>query len=63
MPTPTVNVIATVVPTVTPKPQLNDRALKPPATSSGPPPLVLGGALAAIIVVIVVARIIWVKRH
>ncbi|CAG0937491.1 hypothetical protein TFLX_06425 [Thermoflexales bacterium] len=62
-PTPTATPLGTVVPTATPKPQLNDRALRPPTASGGPPPLVLGGALAAIIVVIVVVRIIWVKRR
>jgi len=63
MPTPTISVIATIVPTATPRPSLNARALTPPTTNSGPPPMVLGGALAAIIVVAVVSRIIWVKRH
>ncbi len=63
MPTPTAGPAATLVPTDTPKPQPNDRALRPPTTGGGPPPLVLGGVLAAIIVVVVVARIIWVKRR
>ncbi len=63
MPTPTVSVITTILPTATPKLQLDDQAVRPPTASGGLPPLVLGGALAAIIVVIVVVRVIWVKRH